>query len=61
MAVHRGASKAGKKPLNIHITQEDYELLKELAESECRSATGQVSWLIKAAIKQFKKGKQIED
>jgi|6_EtaG_2_1085325.scaffolds.fasta_scaffold00400_14 hypothetical protein len=56
MTVHRGRSKEGKKSLQIHLSQEEYESLKELAEDECRSATGQLIWLLKEALMKAKKG-----
>ena len=49
--VHRGRSKEdANRPLTIRLTQEEYDGLKELAESLCRTVSGQVVWEIQRAI-----------
>lgn len=54
--VHRGRSKKyANRRLSIQLTQEEYDRLKELAESECRTATGQVTWEVQKALKKHRK------
>jgi len=49
--VHRGRSKErANRRLTIHLTQEEYDSLRELAESLCRTASGQAVWEIQKAI-----------
>jgi hypothetical protein len=49
--VHRGRSqKDASRRLAIQLTQEEYDDLKELAESLCRTASGQVVWEVQRAL-----------
>jgi len=49
--VHRGRSKEdANRQLTIRLTQEEYDDLKELAESLCRTVSGQVVWEIQGAL-----------
>jgi predicted transcriptional regulator len=47
---HRGRSKDGNKTLTIRLTQDEWAKLKELAEQELRSASGQAVWIIKQRL-----------
>ena len=49
--VHRGRSKKdANRRVSIQLTQEEYDDLKELAESLCRTVSGQVVWEIQRAV-----------
>ena len=49
--VHRGRSKEdATRRLTINLTQEEFDALKGLAESLCRTATGQAVWEIQKAL-----------
>jgi len=43
--------------LTLRLTQEEYDGLKELAESLCRKASGQAVWEIQRAVKRYRKEK----
>lgn len=43
---HRGRTKKGKKPIIIHLSVEEYDLLCKAAEVECRSATMQATFAV---------------
>jgi len=54
--VHRGRSKKdASRVLTLRLTQEEYDGLKELAESLCRKASGQAVWEIQRAVKRYRK------
>ena len=48
---HRGRGKSGKKPMTIHLTEQEIEALDRLAETECRTRTGQALYLVLSAIR----------
>jgi hypothetical protein len=52
MSVHRGRTKAGNIPVSIRLTPSEYAALAAWAESQCRTRTGQIVWLIKQALKE---------
>ena len=53
--VHRGRSKDGKKAITIHLTDEEYEALKRIAETEFRTAVSQSAYLVVKEISRMEK------
>lgn len=47
---HRGPSKANKRSVTIHLLEDEYTRLLQLAEVECRSATQQAIYLIRQGL-----------
>lgn len=47
---HRGPPKSGKRGVMIHLTEDEYARLVQLAEKECRSATQQAIYLIRQGL-----------
>lgn len=52
MTTHRGRTKKGKKPIIIHLSVEEYDLLCKAAEMDCRSATMQATYMILKHLRQ---------
>ena len=49
--VHRGRRKKdATRKITISLTKEEFDALKRLAESQCRTATGQAVWEIQKAL-----------
>jgi len=53
--VHRGRGKLGLKALTISLTPGEWEALKDLADQELRSASGQAVWIIRQYFTKKKK------
>lgn len=51
---HRGPSKADKRSVTVHLTEDEYTRLIKLAEEECRSATQQAVYLIRRGLVEVK-------
>ena len=49
---HRGRTKKGKKVIQIRLSEDEYNQLCKVAESECRSATMQATFAILKYIRQ---------
>ena len=49
---HRGPKKEGKRALHVHLSQEEYARLKEIAESELRTAASQARMIIRKALQE---------
>jgi len=47
-----GQPKEGRQSLTLHLTPEELSSLRELAEENCRSASGQAVWLIRTATRE---------
>lgn len=47
---HRGPSKAGKKQVAVHLSEDELLALRAIAEKNCRSVSHQILWLIRRAI-----------
>lgn len=47
---HRGRSKEGKRQVTLYLTQEEYSLLKRIAEEELRSAGAHALWLVRGQL-----------
>ena len=57
--VRRGRSKKrAKRRLTVYLTQEEYDSLRELAESLCRTASGQAVWEIQKAANRSRDKKE---
>ena len=51
---HRGPTKANKRSVTIHLLEDEYARLLQLAEKECRSATQQAIYLIRRGLTEVK-------
>jgi len=49
--LHRGRSKGEKKPLTLHLTENEWERLKLTAEQNMRSATSQALFIVVSALR----------
>jgi len=47
---HRGPSKAGKRQVAVHLSENEFSDLRAMAEKNCRSVSNQILWLIRQAI-----------
>ena len=48
--VHRGRTKKNAKALTLYLIPEEWEVLKELATDQLRSASAQAAWIIRQAL-----------
>lgn len=54
--VNRGRPKTGKRAIQVLLTEREMKDLDALAETECRSRTGQATWLVVSVLRRIASG-----